>query len=53
MRNEVKTVLEKLRGIEIKVKAYFDNTENEESQERLENELTSIQEAIEALEGIE
>jgi len=58
MRNEIKAVVIKLESIQEKVEEYLDNAQdaenpNEERVARLEEELNSIEEAIEALNNIE
>lgn len=56
MRNEIKAIIEKLRALEPKVQTYLIRAQedsNENREETLQNELDSIQEAIEALENIE
>ena len=53
MRNEIKSVLENLKKTAVKVQSYLDRTENEDRQAELENELESIEAAIEALENID
>ena len=53
MRNEIKSVLAKLEMVKSNVGKYIDRTENEERIDELENELSCIEEAIEALRNID
>lgn len=53
MRNEIKAVLTSLEKTKTNVAKYLARTENEERIDELENELSCIEEAIEALSNID
>jgi len=56
MRNEIKTILNKLDSLENKMMSYLSNARdrgNEKAEEKLEAELELIQDAIDSLENIE
>jgi hypothetical protein len=58
MRAEVKSILSKLEAVKEKVEDYLSNAEdaehpNDERIDRLTNEVEYLEQAIEALEGIE
>jgi hypothetical protein len=53
VRNEIKSILTKLETTKTNVAKYLARTENEERIEYLENELSCIEEAIEALNNID
>ena len=53
MRNELKSTVNKLKVLRVKVEKWVDIAEGNERQECLENELEQIDIAIDALEEIE
>ncbi len=53
MRNSVKACIDNLKKIQKQVESYCDSSINEERTEVLENELDSIESAIDTLNEIE